>query len=186
MVKSAQEAVGIAPEVLAKYEPVIGLEVHVQLLTKSKIFLRVLEPVRRCAKQQHLPDLSGLPGTLPILNKRAVEMATLASLAINCTVHEHSRFARKNYFYPDLPKGYQFRSTNYRSPQAAGLMSNTTAKEADRHHAPASGRRRRQEPARRISESATKAYIDYNRCGTPLCESSPSRICAAPERPTPT
>src|SRR5258705_640448 len=118
MVKSAQEMAGIAPEILAKYEPVIGLEVHVQLLTKSKIFCACSNRFGDAPNSNTCPICLGLPGTLPILNKRVVEMATRASLAINCTVHEHSRFARKNYFYPDLPKGYQI--SQFELPLATG------------------------------------------------------------------
>src|SRR4029077_20130320 len=118
MVKSAQETAGIPPEVLAKYESVIGLEVHVQLLTNSKIFCACSTRFGDAPNSNTCPVCLGLPGTLPILNKRVVEMATLASLAINCKVHEHSRFARKNYFYPDLPKGYQI--SQYELPLATG------------------------------------------------------------------
>ena len=107
MAKTASETAAIPPEVLAKYEPVIGLEVHVQLLTKSKIFCGCANRFGDAPNSNVCPVCLGLPGTLPVLNRRAVEMAMRASLAINCTVHEHSRFARKNYFYPDLPKGYQ-------------------------------------------------------------------------------
>src|SRR6266849_10483986 len=107
MAKSASEAAAIAPVVLAKYEPVIGLEVHVQLLTNSKIFCACSTRFGDAPNSNVCPVCLGLPGTLPVLNERAVEMAMRASLALNCTVHEHSRFARKNYFYPDLPKGYQ-------------------------------------------------------------------------------
>src|SRR5271163_1560990 len=115
MVKSASDT-SIAPEVLAKYEPVIGLEVHVQLLTKSKIFCGCANRFGDAPNSNVCPVCLGLPGTLPILNKRAVELAMRASLALNCTVHEHSRFARKNYFYPDLPKGYQI--SQYELPLA--------------------------------------------------------------------
>src|SRR5215468_6296307 len=116
MVKSAQETIGIAPEVLEKYEPVIGLEVHVQLLTNSKIFCACSTKFGDPPNTNVCPVCLGLPGSLPVLNKRAVEMATRASLALKCTVHEHSRFARKNYFYPDLPKGYQI--SQYELPLA--------------------------------------------------------------------
>src|SRR6266403_5000371 len=171
MVKSAQEAVGVAPEILAKYEPVIGLEVHVQLLTNTKIFCACSNRFGDAPNSNTCPICLGLPGTLPILNKRVVEMATLASLAINCTVHEHSRFARKNYFYPDLPKGYQI--SQYELPLATGGW-------IDVEHD--GGKKRigitrlhlEEDAAKNLhegfAESATKAYIDYNRCGTPLCE----------------
>src|SRR5947208_4992890 len=116
MAKSAPEAASRSPEILAKYEPVIGLEVHVQLLTKTKIFCGCSTRFGDPPNTNVCPVCLGLPGTLPVLNKRAVEMAVRASLTLNCTVHEHSRFARKNYFYPDLPKGYQI--SQYELPLA--------------------------------------------------------------------
>jgi len=171
MVKSAQEMAGIAPEVLAKYEPVIGLEVHVQLLTKSKIFCACSNRFGDAPNSNACPICLGVPGTLPILNKRVVEMATLASLAINCTVHEHSRFARKNYFYPDLPKGYQI--SQYELPLATGGWIDVEHDGANKRigitrlHLEEDAAKNLHEG---FAESATKAYIDYNRCGTPLCE----------------
>src|SRR5438445_435128 len=118
MPKSTQEAASLAPEVLAKYEPVIGLEVHVQLLTRTKIFCGCSTRFGDPPNTNVCPVCLGLPGTLPVLNKRAVEMAMRAALALHCTVHDHSRFARKNYFYPDLPKGYQI--SQYELPLATG------------------------------------------------------------------
>jgi aspartyl-tRNA(Asn)/glutamyl-tRNA(Gln) amidotransferase subunit B len=171
MAKSAPETAGIAPEVLAKYEPVIGLEVHVQLLTKSKIFCGCSTRFGDAPNSNVCPVCLGLPGTLPVLNKRVVEMATLASLALNCTVHEHSRFARKNYFYPDLPKGYQI--SQYELPLAAAgwiEVEHAGAKKSigiTRLHLEEDAAKNLHEG---FSQSATKAYIDYNRCGTPLCE----------------
>ena len=181
MAKSASETVAIAPEVLAKYEPVIGLEVHVQLLTKSKIFCGCANRFGDAPNSNVCPVCLGLPGTLPVLNRRAVEMAMRASLAINCTVHEHSRFARKNYFYPDLPKGYQI--TQYELPLATGGWIEIEV----------AGVRKRigitrlhleEDAAKNLhegfAESSTKAYIDYNRGGTPLSE-----IVSEPDMRTP-
>lgn len=181
MAKSASETAAIAPEVLAKYEPVIGLEVHVQLLTKSKIFCGCANRFGDAPNSNVCPVCLGLPGTLPVLNRRAVEMAMRASLAINCTVHERSRFARKNYFYPDLPKGYQI--TQYELPLATGGWIEIEQ---------SSGRKRigitrlhlEEDAAKNVhegfAESSTKAYVDYNRGGTPLSE-----IVSEPDMRTP-
>src|SRR5512144_1612864 len=90
-----------------EYEPVIGLEVHAQLLTETKLFCACRARYGEAPNSNVCPVCLGLPGALPVLNRRAVEMAVSAALALGCTVSEHSIFARKNYFYPDLPKGYQ-------------------------------------------------------------------------------
>jgi len=171
MPKSSPEEAAIAPEVLAKYETVIGLEVHVQLLTNSKIFCACSTRFGDPPNTNVCPVCLGLPGTLPVLNKRAVELAMRASLALNCTVHEHSRFARKNYFYPDLPKGYQI--SQYELPLATNgwiEIDHDGAKKRigiTRLHLEEDAAKNLHEG---FAQSATKAYIDYNRCGTPLSE----------------
>src|SRR5580700_9530954 len=182
MVKSSSEEAAIAPEVLAKYETVIGLEVHVQLLTNSKIFCGCSTHFGDPPNTNVCPICLGLPGTLPVLNKRAVELAMRASLALNCTVHEHSRFARKNYFYPDLPKGYQI--SQYELPLATNgwiEIDHDGAKKRigiTRLHLEEDAAKNVHEG---FSQSATKAYIDYNRCGTPLSEIVSEADMRAPE-----
>jgi aspartyl-tRNA(Asn)/glutamyl-tRNA(Gln) amidotransferase subunit B len=180
MTKDAAE-MGIAPEVMAKYEAVIGLEVHAQLLTKTKIFCGCSTQFGDAPNANTCPVCLGLPGTLPVLNKHAVELGMQAALALNCTVHEHSRFARKNYFYPDLPKGYQI--SQYELPLATGGYLEIEV----------GGTKRRigitrlhleEDAAKNLHEgfkdSATKGYVDYNRCGSPLSE-----IVSEPDMRTP-
>src|ERR1700675_270356 len=179
MAKTSSEEPAIAPDVLAKYETVIGLEVHVQLLTNTKIFCACANRFGDAPNSNVCP---GLPGTLPILNKRAVELAMRASLALNCTVHEHSRFARKNYFYPDLPKGYQI--SQYELPLATNgwiEIDHDGVKKRigiTRLHLEEDAAKNLHEG---FAESATKAYIDYTRCGTPLSEIVSEPDMRAPE-----
>ena len=170
MARDATE-LGIAPEILAKYEAVIGLEVHVQLLTKTKIFCSCSTQFGEPPNTNTCPVCLGLPGTLPVLNKKAVEMGVRAALVLNCTVNEHSRFARKNYFYPDLPKGYQI--SQYELPLTEhGWLDVEVGGEKKRIgitrlHLEDDAAKNLHEG---FSESAMKGYIDYNRGGTPLAE----------------
>jgi aspartyl-tRNA(Asn)/glutamyl-tRNA(Gln) amidotransferase subunit B len=170
MTKFATET-ALSAELLAKYEVVVGLEVHAQLLTKTKIFCGCSTRFGDAPNTNVCPICLGLPGTLPVLNKRAVEMAMRASLALNCNVHEHSRFARKNYFYPDLPKGYQI--SQYELPLATGGWL-----EIEHEGKPKRigiTRLHLEEDAGKslhdgFAHSDEKTYVDFNRCGTPLSE----------------
>jgi len=178
--KSAAAA-AFPPEVMAKYEAVIGLEVHAQLLTKTKIFCGCSTQFGDAPNANTCPVCLGLPGTLPVLNKRAVELAMRAALALHCRVHEHSRFARKNYFYPDLPKGYQI--SQYELPLATGGYIEIEVGGAKKRIG-ITRLHLEEDAAKNLHEgfkdSATKGYVDYNRCGSPLSE-----IVSEPDMRTP-
>jgi Asp-tRNA(Asn)/Glu-tRNA(Gln) amidotransferase B subunit len=115
----------VAPAAAARerYEPVIGLEVHAQLKTHSKIFCDCSTRFGSRPNTQVCPVCLGLPGVLPVLNERAVEYAVMVGLAVGATIAPRSVFARKNYFYPDLPKGYQISQYDRRSAREARCAS---------------------------------------------------------------
>src|ERR1035437_7140 len=162
----------VSPEVLAKYQPVIGLEVHVQLLTASKAFCGCVNQYGGEPNTHVCPTCLGLPGALPVLNRRAVELAVLASKAINCEIRETSIFSRKNYFYPDSPKGYQI--SQFDKPIAEngwidvpGATSATKRIGITRLHLEEDAGKSLHDG---FADSVSRTYIDLNRCGTPLAE----------------
>jgi len=162
----------LSPEILAKYQPVIGLEVHVQLLTHTKAFCGCKNEYGGEPNTHTCPTCLGLPGALPVLNKQAVEYAVLAAKAIGCEIRETSIFARKNYFYPDSPKGYQI--SQFDKP----IAENGAIIVPDANGNPKTigvTRLHMEEDAGKsihdgFPDSATRTYIDLNRCGTPLVE----------------
>jgi aspartyl-tRNA(Asn)/glutamyl-tRNA(Gln) amidotransferase subunit B len=171
----------VATEVRAKYEAVIGLEVHVQLLTKSKIFCSCSTHFGDPPNSNACPVCLGLPGALPVLNREAVTMAMKAAMALNCAINPRSRFARKNYFYPDLPKGYQI--SQYDEPLSQDgwidIEVNGTRKRVGitRVHLEEDAGKSLHEG---FPDSEINSYIDLNRSGVPLVE-----IVSEPDLRTP-
>jgi aspartyl-tRNA(Asn)/glutamyl-tRNA(Gln) amidotransferase subunit B len=151
-----------------KYEPVIGLEVHAELLTHSKMFCgcEVVDSITANPNRYICPVCTGQPGALPVLNKKAVELAVRVGLALGCEIHAESIFARKNYFYPDLPKGYQI--SQYDQPLATDgelqieTETGTRVVRIRRVHL--------EEDTGKLSHADGSSFIDYNRSGVPLLE----------------
>ncbi|MEM7007851.1 MAG: Asp-tRNA(Asn)/Glu-tRNA(Gln) amidotransferase subunit GatB [Thermodesulfobacteriota bacterium] len=151
-----------------EFEPIIGLEVHAQLKTESKIFSTESTEFGGSPNSHVSPVCLGLPGVLPVLNKKVLEYAFKAAIALNCELHPRSRFARKNYFYPDLPKGYQI--SQYEEPFSSGgwveiTVDGVTKKiNLTRIHM-------EEDAGKLVHENhGSSSYVDLNRAGVPLVE----------------
>src|SRR6187401_1560340 len=153
------------------YEAVIGLEIHAQLLTARKIFCGCSTAFGAPPNAHACPVCVGLPGALPVLNRKAVDLAVAAAVALGCEVHERSVFARKNYFYPDLPKGYQI--SQYEQPLATGggvalpmSLGGKFVKLTRIHMEEDAGKSLHEG----FADSDRRTHVDYNRSGVPLIE----------------
>ena len=167
------EAAPTRTPVLDRYEAVIGLEVHAQLLTQSKMFCRCSAAYTDAAPNDNTcPVCLGLPGVLPVINRQAIEYTVRTALALNCDIPDFTKFDRKNYFYPDLPKGYQI--SQYDMPLSRfGLLEFQLDGETVRcgitrvHLEEDTGTMHH---AGDVLQSATRSLIDFNRSGVPLME----------------
>src|SRR6201995_399566 len=163
---------GLSPEILAKYQPVIGLEVHVQLLTKTKAFCGCRNEYGGEPNTHICPVSLGVPGALPVSNRQSVEFATLAAEALGCTINERSVFARKNYFYPDLPKGDQI--SQFDKPLAEHGSLTVPDANGNPKRIGITRLHMEEDAGKSIhdgfADSTSRTYIDLNRCGTPLIE----------------
>jgi len=148
------------------YEPVIGLEVHVQLKTRTKVFCGCSTEFGKDANSQVCPVCLGFPGSLPVLNKLALEYSIKAGLALNCTVQEYTKFDRKHYYYPDLPKNFQI--SQFDLPVSANGYLDIELDGVSRRI----GIRRAhlEEDAGKLIHKDTASLVDYNRTGQPLLE----------------
>lgn len=145
-----------------KYEVIIGIEIHAQLKTKTKMFCACAVSFGAVPNSNVCPICLGLPGTLPTVNEQAINLALKASLALNCQIREKSTFARKHYFYPDLPKGYQI--TQYKEPLAYdGYLESDGKKIRIR-------RLHIEEDSGKSIHAGDESLVDFNRCGVPLIE----------------
>ena len=155
---------------MTQYEPVIGLEVHAQLRTKTKLFCACSTAFGAAPNAHTCEVCLGMPGVLPVLNEAAVELALRAAHGLQCTVHPRAQWSRKNYFYPDLPKGYQI--TQNDQPLATGGLLEIEV-DGKRHTVRITRIHMEEDAGKNVHDdllAGQRSYVDFNRGGTPLVE----------------
>ncbi len=153
------------------YEPVIGLEIHIQLKTKTKMFCGCKTAEHDVAPNTNVcPICLGHPGTLPVPNKEAIRAGVLIGLALNCKIASHSKFDRKNYFYPDLPKAYQISQFDLPIAEKGFLEINVPAGEREKVKIDITRAHLEEDAAKNVHDKSGKTLVDFNRGGTPLIE----------------
>lgn len=154
---------------MTQYEPIIGLEIHGELLTNSKMFCSCSADYGSAPEPNSniCPVCTGLPGAMPVVNKKATELAALVGLALNCSINKHNTFARKNYYYPDLPKGYQI--SQYELPIAEKGWLEVNA-DGENQHKVRVRRVHIEEDTAKLAHEKNYALVDFNRAGVPLLE----------------
>ncbi len=158
----------MTPELLQKYEPVIGLEVHAQMLTKSKAFCSCSTEFGASPNHNTCPVCLGHPGTLPVLNENLLRFIVRMGLATNCEIRERSIFARKNYFYPDLPKGYQI--SQYETPICHDGFLEVEQKDGTLKKIGITRIHMEEDAGKSIHDFGAETLVDLNRAGVPLIE----------------
>lgn len=155
---------------MTMYEPVIGLEIHAELMTNSKMFskARVVDSVEALPNTAVSPLCLGMPGTLPVINQKAVEYALRVALALNCEINNHNIFARKNYFYPDLPKGYQI--SQYEQPLGVNGWLDIELESGETKRIGIRRVHMEEDTGKLTHQDDGKSLVDYNRAGVPLLE----------------
>jgi aspartyl-tRNA(Asn)/glutamyl-tRNA(Gln) amidotransferase subunit B len=153
---------------LSDFEPVIGMECHAELLTKSKMFCGCANEFAGAPNTRTCPVCLGLPGSLPVMNRQAVQLVVRTALALNCTISRDCLFARKNYFYPDLPKGYQI--SQYDDPIGKSGYLDITLEDGGTRRVHIRRVHLEEDTGKLIHAGGNESEVDYNRSGVPLME----------------
>ena len=170
---------------MSEYETIIGLEVHVQLKTKSKMFTGATHAFGREPNSQVDPTCMGLPGSLPVINDHAVDLAIQSALAIDAEIHQFSKFDRKHYFYPDSPRNYQI--SQFDEPYCTDGKIVIDLEDGNQKTIGVTRIHMEDDAGKLVhQDSGPFSEVDLNRAVRRCAKSFQSQTCAQPKRPTPT